>query len=322
MGSESPSSSAPSRRQLARLRDELVENQVSCPLHGPVGDRLLEELAYARGPHIHESRVPTYGCVILVDPDGVGDDVAAEVIEASDMETPVLRRFADGTRVFLVAAGARTIGLACLDQNADEERTVIRFVRRSGAIVIRRADDGHVSVVTEAGVAVWDGTRWLQKPHADRATDLLHGTLADTNPDVLEGLMELCLHWLMPARVGAVVVWHPAKHADELDGLEGIRTLTPVLTVTNELHRPALRSAVSQADGAVLVGPAGDVLAYGATLLPTQQAIAEIPPSGGTRQTSAHRFSFDHPEAVIVSVSDDGPLTLYNDGKRLDLVLY
>ncbi|MDX1621967.1 MAG: DNA integrity scanning protein DisA nucleotide-binding domain protein [Nitriliruptorales bacterium] len=312
----------PTTGQLGRLRDELVEERLALPMDGPLGERILEELAYARGPRVHETRVPTYGCVILADVDGAVEGVPAEFVPARDVDTATLRRFADGFRIFLIAVENRTIGLACLDEHAGEERALIRFVRRSGALVVRRADDGHVSVVTQSGVIVWDGMGWLQKPHADRVSELLEGVIEVGDGSVLTGVMELCLHWLMPARIGATIVWHPTEHSDGLDGLEQIAPLTTVpVNVTNHLHLPAFLSAVAQTDGALLLGPKGEALAYGATLLPSDDAVDRIAPSRGTRHTSAHRFSFDHPTAVLVVVSEDGPLTLYSAGERIDLVL-
>ena len=312
----------PTTAQLRRLRDELVEERLALPMEGRLGGRLVEELAYARGPRVHESRVPTYGCVILADVDGAVEAVPAEFVPARDVDAATLRRFADGFRVFLVAVEDRTLGLACLDEHAGEERALVRFVRAAGAVVVRRADDGHVSVVTQGGVIVWDGMRWLQKPHADRVSDLLEGIVEVGDSSVLTGIMELCLHWLMPARIGATIVWHPTEQSDGLDGLEQVAPLSTIpVSVIHDLHLPALQSALAQTDGALLLGPKGEALAYGATLLPSDDAVARIAPNRGTRHTSAHRFSFDHPTAVVVVVSEDGPLTLYSAGERIDLVL-
>lgn len=312
----------PTTRQMSRLRDELTEETVALPLEGALGERLLRELTYARGPRVHESRVPTYGCVILTEEPADLDSLSVELVAAEDVEPGVLRRFADGSRTFLVAAGERTLGLACLERYSGEEPTLVRFVDRTGAVVVQRADDGHVSVITQGGVIVWDGMRWLQKPHADRVMPFLEGIVGDGDPEVLRGLMRLCLHWLMPVRTGATFVWHPTRESADLDGLEQVepRAVAPI-TVVDDLHLPALRSAVSQTDGAVLIGPDGKVLAYGATLLPTRDAVSEIAPTVGTRHTSAHRFSHDHPEALVIVVSDDGPLSLYRAGERIDLAI-
>lgn len=312
--------SIPTAGQIERLRDELCEEGVALPLEGELGERLLEELTYARSPRVHESRVPAYGCVILPNGRTADTHLRVDVVPAGDLDMNHLRRFADGSRVFLVTDLERPLGLACLDRHSGEERTLIGFVRRTGALVVQRADDGHVSVITQGGVIVWDGMRWLQKPHADRAVDFLQASIDGGEIEVLHGLLELCLHWLMPARTGTTFVWHPSAMSADLEGLEHVEELTGVpLTVIEPLHHPALASAIGQSDGAVLLAPDGKVLAYGATLLPTGGAVAEIAPRLGTRHTSAHRFSHDHPEALVVVVSEDGPLSLYQAGSRIDL---
>ena len=35
---------------------------------------------------------------------------------------------------------------------------------------------------------------------------------------------------------------------------------------------------------------------------------------GGTRHTSARRYSHDDPEAVVIAVSEDGPVTVFRRG--------
>jgi len=39
-----------------------------------------------------------------------------------------------------------------------------------------------------------------------------------------------------------------------------------------------------------------------------------IPPYEGTRHTSARRASFDYPQAIVITVSADGPVTIFSDG--------
>jgi DNA integrity scanning protein DisA with diadenylate cyclase activity len=46
----------------------------------------------------------------------------------------------------------------------------------------------------------------------------------------------------------------------------------------------------------------------------SERAVASI---GGTRHTSAARYTYDCPEALAFVVSTDGPVTVFSDGRRI-----
>ena len=55
----------------------------------------------------------------------------------------------------------------------------------------------------------------------------------------------------------------------------------------------------------------------GVALRSTRAAVADIEPFGGTRHTSAQRFSFDQPECVVFVVSAAGPMTVFHRGRAI-----
>jgi DNA integrity scanning protein DisA with diadenylate cyclase activity len=71
---------------------------------------------------------------------------------------------------------------------------------------------------------------------------------------------------------------------------------------------------LTQTDGAALFDADGRLLALGALLIPTADAEVSVGPVGGTRHTSARRYSHDDPEAVVIAVSEDGPVTVFRRG--------
>jgi DNA integrity scanning protein DisA with diadenylate cyclase activity len=72
---------------------------------------------------------------------------------------------------------------------------------------------------------------------------------------------------------------------------------------------------LGQLDGASLFDGSGTLRALGAHLVPSRRAESAIDVLGGTRHTSARRFSHDHPTAVVVVVSEDGPVTVFEHGE-------
>ena len=53
---------------------------------------------------------------------------------------------------------------------------------------------------------------------------------------------------------------------------------------------------------------------HGVRLVPSADAEATVEGLGGMRHTSARRYSRDDPQAVVVVVSEDGPVTIFRDG--------
>lgn len=82
-------------------------------------------------------------------------------------------------------------------------------------------------------------------------------------------------------------------------------------------HQHALATLLGGLDGACFLEADGTVRAVQAHLRPSERAAELIAEDGGTRHTSARRFSFDHEGVAVLVVSQDGPVTIYSDGARL-----
>jgi DNA integrity scanning protein DisA with diadenylate cyclase activity len=61
----------------------------------------------------------------------------------------------------------------------------------------------------------------------------------------------------------------------------------------------------------------GTLCQLGVRLVPSLDAEDRVDPLGGTRHTSARRYSYDDPSALVVVISEDGPVTVFREGKLL-----
>jgi DNA integrity scanning protein DisA with diadenylate cyclase activity len=305
-------------RRLRRLEEELRDERVRLPLDGPDGRRLLAELAYARRPLHHESRIPGYGALVFA---GVPDwDACPQVpllVPAPDVPAEVLRRYADGRSSFVVVTPDGIAGLATFEHSVEDEGAAVRM-QRSGAVVVQRTRRGAVRVCAGHGVVLWNGSRWMFKPRAEDYVRALRRLAPHADSAVLTGLLELAVHSLASARVGATFVWNldgrPAN--DPRDGLLELgRAITgPPLSVARRGHFPALVSVESQVDLATVVAADGSVGPIGVRLDHSPAAGAVVPPTGGARHTSARRFTFDVREVLAVVVSESGRVTVFSGG--------
>ena len=310
----------PDDRRLDRLREDLELVGAPLPLDGPLGAAVLQEIHAARWPRPHEGWIPTFGSVILTKRvDGSLELPDTEIVAVAADRADEARRFADGQRTFLVRDADRVHAVACLREAAADVARLTRFVQATDSLAVRRTGAGTVDVITPDAGLIWDGVRWLGRPHASSVTRLLATSVTYSDAPVLEGLLELCVQWLAPEGIGATIVWD--RQGGGTDRLVEAAHPVPGFSVLRAAHFPALRSAIAQTDGAVLVAPDGRVVADGATLLPTRSARDRIAPARGTRHTSAHRYSADVPDAVLLVVSEESPVSVYVGGERLDVSL-
>jgi DNA integrity scanning protein DisA with diadenylate cyclase activity len=304
-------------RRLARLHEELLDLEVPLPIDAPGGDVLLDELDYACHPDLHEGRAPRYGALVSL----AGDPPAWETLSApaklrsSGIELALQRHLADGRASFVVRGPERTEGLVCFDRVFEHEASAVRLRHETSAFVVQRTGTGMVRVCGPEGVITWDGTHWSFKPLAEHHAAAIRRLAPGAAPDVLAGLLELCVHWLSARRVGATLVLSLGDDPSRLERVELSAAVTlPPLYVTHPEHLPSLLSALSQTDRAALVAADGQVTMLGVGLRPSDRAVSVVDSTGGTRHTSARRFSFDEARVIVFVVSADGPVSIFSDG--------
>jgi hypothetical protein len=306
-------------RRLLRLRHELDDDGIWMPDDPELRSLLLSELDYARHPHAHEGVAPRYGA-LLATPDGLGTQPPGmlELVDISKIPLSVARRLADGRSSFV----ARLVGgfdrLVCFDRTREYESSAVHLTVGTGALVVQRLGRGWVRLSTPQGVAVWDGISWSTKPLSKDIAKRVAVHAPGGDLFVLENLVELCTHWLSAGRVGATLVWCLDGDPRQLPRLGmGAAVEIPRLDLTHRSHFAALLNALSQYDRAALVDPEGTVSTVGVHLRSSERS-RQLPPYGGTRHTSALRFTADEPTAIAFVVSSNGPLSVFRHGERLD----
>lgn len=300
--------------RLRRLIEELTEEHLGVIEHSSAPDILADELDYALRPPRHERRVPSYGSFVLptISPDAWHDGTglvisATDVSGRSDAE---MRRYADGMTGWTIRARTGIDRFVVFDRPASSERDLVVLAATSGATVIQRHPSGVVRIAGSFGVARWDGIGWHVEPPV--GAWLINTCQAVLHPGVSEQLLWFAVHDLGAAGIGAMFIAAPS----ELSGSAFERRLPPPppLSITRPEMLGPLRHVLSQLDGAVLLDPSGTVLDLGVRVVPSVRSETEVDPFGGTRHTTARRYSHDDPDAVVVAVSESGPVTVFRGG--------
>jgi DNA integrity scanning protein DisA with diadenylate cyclase activity len=313
-----------SERRIGRLRDELRDEGVPLPLDGDLGSTLLDEIQYARRPQVHERHVPRYGSLIFPDHHGgwMPAEVGAKLVALPETDLRFLRRFADGRGALLVRRPREATQLATFEHTITYEASLVDVQRASGAYLVQRSGDGSVRIFTEETIVTWDGVRWRAKPPARRFEEAIRRVVEIADPTILAGILEVCVHWLSPSYVGTTIVWYCTDEDEDDRALMDLSLArrTPPLRLDERSHLPPLLSALRQVDGAATVSAGGTLRHVRVFLRPSEKSTELVPAIQGTRHTSARRFSYDEPRALVFVVSEDGPVSVFADGARIALV--
>jgi DNA integrity scanning protein DisA with diadenylate cyclase activity len=294
----------------------MIDDGVTIEADERVIHAVLDELEYARRPPLFERRVPIYGSIVVPDDRSlIESGELVDLVDLDAMPLDIARRFADGRSTYLVRQPDRPLLLACFRRSVQYEADLVEIQADIGAIIVQRTVMGITRAFTDTGAVEWSGYRWTNRPNARSQHEALQPLLPEVDKPVLAGLLELAVHWLSPARVGATLVLSGDHDETGLDLEHSV--VAPALTVTTRYHYPALFVALMQTDLATIVDPDGRVRRLAVGLRATPEAGSTVDDERGMRHRSAARYTFDQPGALAVVVSEDGPVTVFLQGHAL-----
>ncbi|MDQ3739217.1 MAG: DNA integrity scanning protein DisA nucleotide-binding domain protein [Actinomycetota bacterium] len=301
---------------LRRLEEELDEDGVPMPEEEDVRRLLIEELLAVRRPPVHERRRPFYGSFVV--PPGrsllVSGDLA-DLVDLDGFDLERSRRFADGRSTFLVRLPGGERALACFRRSVQYEADLVEIQEATGAAIAQRSTLGAARLFVSEGVVEWNGNHWRHRPTAAAQLWSVTRVAPGASHDVIEGVLDLCVHWLSPGQTGGTVVLVLAPSAELRGGVDYADSFPcPPVSVRRRQHFPAFLAAMAQTDLAVVLDADGTARRMGVGLRSSVEADRLISDARGMRHRSARRFSFDHPETLVFVVSEDGPVTVFSDG--------
>jgi hypothetical protein len=302
-----------------RLAEELEESGLRADGTEAFRAVLLEEIDHALRPVVHERRVASHGTIIepRSDPDSWEAGTQLEISRGPADRLPLTdaRRFADGLSSWLVRRADGTREWMVFNRSASSERDLVVLARVFDATIVQRHPSGSVRVVGDFGVLRWDGLTWHHEPPVSSWIDAVTACGSHGDPTVLEALLMFAIHDLGSLRVGALLIYRP--DAEPGPPVESLLPRPPPLRIQAAAHLAPLRHALGQIDGAAVFDAEGVLRQLGVRLVPSNAAEETIEPVGGTRHTSARRYSHDDPRATVIAVSDDGPVSVFRAGAVL-----
>jgi DNA integrity scanning protein DisA with diadenylate cyclase activity len=313
------SGSAEGRRR--RLAEELAESGLDLTRRDAADELLLDEVERALRPPVHERRVPSAGTIVApaLETDAWARGTRLEITEEplGDQPLDAARRFTDGLSSWLLRRlPDGQDAWVVFDRPAGSERDLVVLARSFGATVVQRHPTGTVRVVGSFGVLRSDGrTGWHHEPPLATWIDVVAARSSGHETDVVEALLAFAVHDLGSLGIGALLVYRP----DEAPGpvVEERLPTPPPLRITEPTHLAPLRHALAHVDGAAVFDARGVLRRLGVRLVPSPAAEVAVDAYKGTRHTSGVRYSHDDPQAIVVAVSEDGPVSVLRDGTVL-----
>ena len=309
----------PSPQQLRRLGEELSEVGLDLDGTAPWHALALIEIDYALRPTVHERRVPSYGAIISPGVDAaVWEDrteLEVAIRPVGDTDVAAARRYADGQSSWLVLRHDADESWAVFDRPAGSERDLVVLAESLDAVVVQRHPNGAVRVVGNFGVLRWNGLTWHHEKLVSAWFDLVTACKPFADEQMLETLLEFAVHDLGARGIGATLIAQPDMRLEAR--FEHRLPAPPRLQISKATDLAPLRHALAQVDGASLFDADGTLRAIGVRLVPSVDAEMTIDAFRGTRHTSARRYSADDPDATVIVVSEDGPVTVMRAGHLL-----
>jgi DNA integrity scanning protein DisA with diadenylate cyclase activity len=178
--------------------------------------------------------------------------------------------------------------------------------------IVQRHPAGTVRVVRRSGVFRWDGIRWHHEPPVKRWLDALAADAVEGDAAALEAMLAFAVHDLGSLGIGALLVYRP--HPEPGPPVEARLPEPPSLQIRQASHLAPIRHALAQIDGAAVFDGEGVLRQLGVRLVPSKASERIVQAVGGTRHTSGRRYSYDDSRATVITVSEDGPVSVFRGG--------
>ena len=302
-----------------RLAEELEESGLPLGDIADAREMLVDEVDHALRPPVHERRVVSGGTMLepRSDPARWGPGTQLDITRKPVHRQPLsaARRFADGTSSWVVRRGDGTNEWMVFDRPAGSERDLVVLADVLDTTIVQRHPAGAVRVVGDFGVLRWERFGWHHEPPVGSWIDIIATCSLHGDPDVLEAMLAFAVHDLGAGGIGALLVHRPDATPGPV--VEERLPTPPPLQIRRPTHLAPMRHALAQLDGAAMFDAHGVLRRLGVRLVPSTVAERAVDPLGGTRHTSARRYSFDDPLSTVVVVSEDGPVTVLRNGEVL-----
>jgi len=300
------------------LAKELELNGIRFDLHKWLASNLtLYELLLIVSSEAHEGIIPSIGVIFV---EAASELYGVEYVLVPCEQKNMARKFANGIDCFLLYEKEIFFGLVYFNEPLINELLLVRAFPPSGGLFVQRGSTGIVKFFQGNSIILLENRNWFTKPLIKEAAWKISRCIFEVNHAILNRILEFAFHLLSPIpQVGATIVWWlnniPVLHSESLSTGQDISEFN--FSILDEARAVTFCHFLSQIDGATFLNEYGQFVRTGIHLKNSNKSRLLIPELKGTRHTSAQRFSYDFSNCLVITVSSDGPVTIFSDGVNI-----
>jgi DisA bacterial checkpoint controller nucleotide-binding len=300
---------------LKHLHAELEKAQVPVEKYR-AENQFLFEADYALRPHQHEGKTVPYGFISVTTLKYFSDCTR---VSSNELTINEARAIADGKSIFVIIEANQYAGLLILSQPQETEYFLVSFQKKLGGVIGVTGSNGTTRFFSQKGIAIHELRNWRVKPNINSTTEIIRRSVPMIDCSNVSRILEFCFYSLSANKTGATLVWFLREPDNTvlIAAKSQIDTQALQINLLSSQNLLPLQSILERNDGAALIAPGGEVIGVGAHLQQSEKSTKLIEAYSGTRHTSARRFSYDWAEAVIFTVSSDGPVSVFSDGLKV-----
>jgi hypothetical protein len=306
---------------------------------------VVEELAHAIDPPVHEGVFPTYGAIIASGTEPMrrrlNPDYGMRQFSLDSQDN--MRSMSDGICSFyfrhIIPAPCEKAEVLIIEARSFESEAALFSLRDEAVyvalkvshnpskkpdndvMIVQRNRSGEVTLLCSSGIIVIRGYQWSQRIYQydiglDEICENILGSKESPTVDVYRSLASLALHILGAKRIGATIIVDGGEimsgERSILQSSQSISVRDADLNVTKKSHQRLIAHILASNDGAALFSSDGLLISVKNWL--DVKIGKEDDTPGGTRQATAREAS-KKIVLPVITVSADGPVRVFHKGE-------
>jgi DNA integrity scanning protein DisA with diadenylate cyclase activity len=293
--------------ELELLRKELEVYEIRLDGVIEVFPGFMEYLASALYAPPHEDEAPSWGMLFL---ESIPDS-------ATEMIDEYIPTFSDGESTFgLQLRDDPQIRTAAFDHVLLDSQILQLCQSTHEAAIVR--NENRLTIFHNGKIHICEQRIWRTLGDLTSAMQKILTHYPGLPHDQFTSILGFAYYELSLRKIGATLVyWLKPEYNTSSTIKDAFQ-----LNFNSPSHQKMVRQYIAFNDGAVIINCENRVLGGQVHLLYSQKSKELIESYPGTRHTSACRFSYDQPDALVVTVSKDGPVSVFSDGCNIATLDY
>lgn len=234
-------------------------------------------------------------------------------------------QFVDGIEWFLIYQKSKFIGIIKFNSIYHNEFEFMKQFPLSGGLFIKRNENAETLFFQGNEVITHHNRIWSKRDNLRILEWKICQSVKNINQKNLKNLLNFTNYYLNPSKkTGGIIIWTFKKlNKNEKSIFSKFKNLKKIkISLLNKDHLSIILNLLKNIDGALLFGPNLELLGSSIQIKNSEKSKKIIKEYKGTRHTSSQRLSYDLMYSLIITISEDGPISIFSNGANLTKIEY